>query len=145
MGRVRRLVPRETIEGRILQFRREKVMLDSDLAKLYGVPTRRLNEQVRRNRDRFPEDFMFQLTAEEARSLRSQDAASKPGRGGRRYAPLVFTTRGSSSSWTFRSRPAQTGPSCCAPMTTWSRPGSCTTRSSIRRFQAAGTADTSST
>lgn len=94
MARVRRLIPRERIEGRILQLRAEKVMLDSDLAKLYGVPTRRLNEQVRRNVDRFPEDFMFQLTAEEARALRSQDATLKPGRGGRRYAPLVFTEQG---------------------------------------------------
>jgi hypothetical protein len=94
MGRVRRLVPRETIEGRILLMRGEKVMLDSDLAKLYGVPTRRLNEQVRRNRDRFPDDFMFQLTSQEAAALRSQDVTSKQGRGGRRYAPLVFTEQG---------------------------------------------------
>jgi hypothetical protein len=94
MGRLRRLIPRERIEGRILLVRGEKVMLDSDLAKLYGVPTRRLNEQVRRNKDRFPGDFMFQLTAEEARGLRSHSATSKPGRGGRRYAPLVFTEHG---------------------------------------------------
>lgn len=94
MGRLRRLIPRERIEGRILLIRGEKVMLDSDLAKLYGVPTRRLNEQVRRNRDRFPEDFMFQVTTAEARALRSQEATSKTGRGGRRYAPLVFTEHG---------------------------------------------------
>jgi hypothetical protein len=94
MGRLRRLIPRERIEGRILLIRGEKVLLDSDLAKLYGVPTRRLNEQVRRNKDRFPEDFMFQLTAGEARALRSLPATSKPGRGGRRYAPLVFTEHG---------------------------------------------------
>jgi hypothetical protein len=94
MGRIRRLVPPEKIEGRILLVRGEKVMLDSDLGKLYGIPTRRLNEQVRRNRDRFPDDFMFQLTSEESAALRSQDATSKPGRGGRRYAPLVFTEQG---------------------------------------------------
>ena len=69
-------------------------MLDADLAVLYGVSTKRLNEQVRRNRSRFPDDFMFQLTREEVRSLRSQIATSKQGRGGRRYAPLVFTEQG---------------------------------------------------
>lgn len=90
----RALVPPERIEGRILVIRDQKVMLDSDLAALYGVPTRRLNEQVRRNRARFPADFMFQLTDQELESLRSQLATSKRGRGGRRYAPLVFTEQG---------------------------------------------------
>ncbi len=75
------------IERRILTVRGQKVMLDSDLAHLYGVPTKRLNEQVRRNLGRFPPDFMFQLTAEEASALRSQFATSKPGRGERRYLP----------------------------------------------------------
>jgi hypothetical protein len=69
-------------------------MLDSDLARLYGVPTRRLNEQVRRNLARCPADFMFQLSAAEAAALRSHIATSKTGRGGRRYAPLVFTEHG---------------------------------------------------
>ena len=69
-------------------------MLDSDLAKLYGVTTKRLNEQVRRNLGRFPSDFMFQLTSDEAQALRSQIATSKEGRGGRRYKPLVFTEQG---------------------------------------------------
>jgi hypothetical protein len=65
------------------------------LAKLYGVSTKRLNEQVRRNLARFPEDFMFQLTAEEAESLRSQNATLKPGRGQhRKYAPYAFTEQG---------------------------------------------------
>ena len=64
------------IERRILLLRGQKVMLDSDLAELYGVPTFRLNEQVRRNIARFPSDFMFQLTAKETRSLRSQIAIS---------------------------------------------------------------------
>lgn len=82
------------IERRIFLVRGHKVMLDSDLAELYEVPTKRLNEAVRRNRDRFPEDFMLELTAEEAESLRSQFATSNVGRGGRRYAPYVFTEQG---------------------------------------------------
>lgn len=69
-------------------------MLDADLAELYGVTTKRLNEQVKRNSDRFPEDFMFVLTREEADILRSQFATSKTGRGGRRYRPLAFTEQG---------------------------------------------------
>jgi len=68
-------------------------MLDADLAELYGVPTKRLNEAVRRNAARFPEDFMFQLTVDEAETLRSQFATSN-GRGGRRYIPYVFTELG---------------------------------------------------
>lgn len=69
-------------------------MLDIDLAELYQVETGRLNEQVKRNVGRFPEDFMFQLTNEEWESLRSQIAISKKGRGGRRYAPFAFTEHG---------------------------------------------------
>ncbi len=69
-------------------------MLDADLAGLYQVPTKRLNESVRRNVDRFPVDFMFQLTAEETESLRSQIATSKAGSGGRRYRPYAFTEHG---------------------------------------------------
>ena len=84
----------ERIERLILLVRGHKVMLDVDLAVLYGVTTKRLNEQVRRNRSRFPADFMFQLTSEEVKSLRSQLATSKQGRGGRRYAPYVFTEQG---------------------------------------------------
>ena len=84
----------EQIEKRIFIVRGQKVMLDSDLAELYSVPTRRLNEQVRRNIRRFPSDLMFQLTREELESLRSQIAISKRGRGGRRYTPLVFTEQG---------------------------------------------------
>src|SRR5262249_48982538 len=79
---------------RILFIRGEKVILDSDLAELYGVTTKRLNEQVRRNRDRFPTDFMFQLTEEEFDRLRSQNATSNVGRGGRRSLPFVFTEHG---------------------------------------------------
>src|SRR5262249_45806978 len=82
------------VERRIFQIRGLRVMLDSQLAELYGGPTRRLNEQVRRNMKRFPADFMFSLTADEAKALRSQIATSKSNRGGRRYLPLVFTEQG---------------------------------------------------
>ncbi|MBE7465959.1 MAG: ORF6N domain-containing protein [Planctomycetes bacterium] len=92
------VVPLERIERAILLIRGHKVMLDSDLAGLYGVTVKRLNEQVKRNRDRFPEDFMFQLTQEEALealALRSQDATLKKGRGRhRKYLPHVFTEHG---------------------------------------------------
>ena len=77
-------IPPERVERRILLIRGEKVMLDTDLAELYQVQTFRLNEQVKRNRTRFPEDFMFRLTEKEARSLTSQSAMSNKGRGGRR-------------------------------------------------------------
>ncbi len=80
----------EVVAAKILLVRGKKVMLDSDLAKLYGVETKNLNLQVKRNIDRFPEDFMFKLAKEEA--LRLQNATSK--RGGRRYAPYVFTQEG---------------------------------------------------
>lgn len=69
-------------------------MLDSELAELYQVPTKVFNQAVSRNRSRFPEDFMFQLTVEEDQSLRSQIVTSKVGRGGRRYRPYVFTEQG---------------------------------------------------
>jgi hypothetical protein len=88
------LVPENQILKIILIIRGEKVILDSDLAALYGVETRRLNEQVRRNIDKFPEDFMFQLTQEEFANLKSQIATSSLGWGGRRKAPLVFTEHG---------------------------------------------------
>ena len=81
------------IEQRIYTIRGVRVILDSNLAALYGVPTKRLNEQYRRNRKRFPEDFAFQLTAEEANSLRSQFATSSS-HGGRRYRPYAFTEHG---------------------------------------------------
>jgi len=88
------IVPVEPVQDKILLIRGEKVILDADLANLYEVPTKRLNEQVKRNSDRFPPDFMFQLTREEAELLRSQFATSKRGRGGRRYAPYAFTEHG---------------------------------------------------
>jgi phage regulator Rha-like protein len=89
------LLPIEVIERKILLIRGKKVMLDSDLAELYGVETFNLNKAVKRNIDRFPEDFMFQLTKEEADSLRFQIGMSKTkGRGGRRYLPYAFTEQG---------------------------------------------------
>src|SRR5712672_3079451 len=88
------LVPVELIERRIYLVRGHKVMLDSELAELYQVPTKVFNQAVSRNRNRFPEDFMFQLTVEEDQSLRSQIVTSKVGRGGRRYRPYVFTEQG---------------------------------------------------
>jgi hypothetical protein len=88
------IVAEERILTSIIVIRGEKVILDSDLAQLYGVETRRLNEQVRRNLDKFPEDFMFQLTPEEFDNLKSQIATSRSGWGGRRKPPLVFTEHG---------------------------------------------------
>jgi hypothetical protein len=84
----------ERISDRILVLRGVRVILDADLALLYGVETRRLNEQVRRNRDRFPPEFMFRMTNHELAALMSQIATSKPGRGGTRKRPLVFTEHG---------------------------------------------------
>jgi phage regulator Rha-like protein len=94
MAKTNAIVPIERIESRILLIRGRKVMLDSHLAELYGVTTKRLNEQVKRNKERFPADFMFQLTFEETESLRSQIATSNRGRGGRRYRPYAFTEHG---------------------------------------------------
>lgn len=87
-------VPVILIERKIYLIRDQKVMIDTDLAELYGVPTYRLNEAVKRNRRRFPPDFMFCLTKKEAESLRSQFAIPKKGRGGRRTLPYVFTEQG---------------------------------------------------
>jgi hypothetical protein len=104
--------PKKPIETLILNVRSQKVILDADLAELYGVPTKRLNEQVKRNTDRFPEDFMFQLTARELENLKSQFATSSlevtqiegvapnwsqivtSSHGGRRKLPYAFTEHG---------------------------------------------------
>jgi len=89
------IIPVELIERKIYLIRGHKVMLDSDLAQLYGVETRVLLQSVKRNISRFPEDFMFQLTKEEYDSLRSQIVILKPGRGKhRKYLPYVFTEQG---------------------------------------------------
>jgi hypothetical protein len=105
--------PKKPIESLILTLRGQKVMLDADLAELYGVPTKRLNEQVKRNADRFPEDFIFQLSAPELENLKSQFATSSltvakaeavtpnwsqfatASHGGRRKLPFAFTEHGS--------------------------------------------------
>jgi len=99
VGTTEKMASPEPIEGpaiekRILVIRGQRVMVDEDLADLYGVETKRLIEQVKRNVERFPADFMFQLDETEAAALRSQIATSKIGRGGRRYAPYVFTEQG---------------------------------------------------
>jgi len=91
------IIPIGPIEERIYVLRGKRVMLDSDLANLYGVTTKRLNEQVRRNADRFPDDFAFLVEEHDLGVLRSQNATSNEpprGRGGRRYRPWVFTEHG---------------------------------------------------
>jgi hypothetical protein len=87
-------MPAELVERKIHLIRGQKVMLDRDLADLYQVLTKNLNRAVSRNRDRFPGDFMFQLTPDEAESLRFQSGTSNAGRGGRRYLPYAFTEHG---------------------------------------------------
>ena len=89
----KKIIPIERIAQRIRHLRSEKVLLDSDLAQLYGVTTGNLNKAVNRNRHRFPSDFMFQLTAEEAKRLIFQLGISKS-RGGRRHMPYAFTEQG---------------------------------------------------
>ena len=85
----------EHVERNILLIRGHRVMLDADLAILYGVPTKRLNEQVRRNKKRFPSDFMFQLMPGDVDRLRSQFVTLKTGRGQqRKYRPYAFTEQG---------------------------------------------------
>jgi ORF6N domain len=89
-------IPIEVVENRILILRGHRVMLDHDLAELYGAPVKRLNEQVKRNGNRFPDDFMFQLTLEEGKAVllsRSQIATLKRGRN-IKYRPYVFTEHG---------------------------------------------------
>ncbi|MGP8271799.1 MAG: ORF6N domain-containing protein [Terracidiphilus sp.] len=93
MTRESALVPKP-IENQIFLVRGQKVLLDADLATLYGVEVRALNQAVKRNKERFPSDFVFQLTAEENLVLKSQTVTSKSSRGGRRYAPYAFTEHG---------------------------------------------------
>jgi hypothetical protein len=88
------LIATQRIEQAVYVIRGEKVMLDRDLAGLYGVETKVLNRAVKRNLQRFPLDFMFQLTEDEAAILRRQIGTSNKGRGGRRYLPYVFTEQG---------------------------------------------------
>ncbi len=88
------LIPEEIITTKIYSIRNQKVMLDRDLAVLYGVDTKVLKQTVRRNRIRFPKDFMFEMTKEELKNWRSQFVTSKNDRKGLRYAPFVFTEYG---------------------------------------------------
>jgi len=99
------IVPIEHIENKILTIRGRRVILDADLAQIYGVPTKRLNEQVKRNAERFPPDFVFRLEPEEVQNLKSQIATSSgntcviraetgSAHGGRRKLPLAFTEHG---------------------------------------------------
>ena len=100
------LMSSEHITHAILVLRGQRVLLDTDLATLYGVTTKRFNEQVRRNRERFPKDFMFQLTAEERATLRSQIATLKGGRGQHsKYLPYAFTEHGAIMAATILNSP----------------------------------------
>lgn len=94
MKKKKAMMVAEPVEGLIHLIRGQRVILDADLAKVYGVTTTRLNQQVRRNADRFPEDFAFQLAPGEFAGLMLQIATSKKGRGGRRKLPLTFTEHG---------------------------------------------------
>ena len=90
----RRGAPGFAVESHIRFLRHQRVMIDVDLAKLYGVTVKRLNQQVARNQERFPSDFTFQLNSKEHETLRLQIATSKKSRGGRRYPPYAFTEHG---------------------------------------------------
>jgi hypothetical protein len=95
MKRKAKIIPKPIhIDSVIQMVRGERVILDTDLAKVYGLPTFRLNEAVKRNRDRFPDDFLFQLSKDEHDTLTSQSAISNKGRGGRRTLPYAFTEHG---------------------------------------------------
>jgi hypothetical protein len=113
------LIPTERLDNAILEIRGRKVMLSHDLAALYGVSTKAFNQAVKRNADRFPPDFMFQLTQEEAQALRSQSVTSneassrsqsatlngRPGRGGQRYRPYAFSEHGAVMAATILNSP----------------------------------------
>ena len=113
------LIPSERLDNAILEIRGRKVMLSHDLAALYGVSTKAFNQAVKRNVERFPEDFMFQLTREEAQALRSQFVTSngvgsrsqsatlngRPGRGGQRYLPYAFSEHGAVMAATILNSP----------------------------------------
>ena len=103
------IVPAERIESRILIIRGQRVMMDQDLAQLYGVSTKNLNKAVSRNQKRFPEDFVYQLTQEEWKFLKFQIGTSKTGSGGKQKLPKVFTEHGAyAAAFVLRSPRAQT-------------------------------------
>lgn len=91
---ISRAKPAFPVESRIFSLRSQRVILDTDLAELYGVPVRQLNQQVKRNRERFPADFVFRLTTKENENLRSQIVISRLRHGGARYLPRAFTEHG---------------------------------------------------
>lgn len=99
---MKELISQEVIERQIYLIRGHKVMLDNELALLYGVRTKNLNKAIKRNMERFPEDFMFQLTSDEFETLRFHFGTSKKGRGGRRYLPFVFTEQGVAMLMSFK-------------------------------------------
>jgi hypothetical protein len=101
----RRGMPASAVESRIMFLRHQRVILDIDIAELYGVPVRQLNQQMKRNRERFPSDFVFQLTAKEHKILRSQIVISRQPHGGRRYLPYAFTEHGAIMAATILSSP----------------------------------------
>ena len=103
------LISMEQIERSILNIRGHRVLLDADLAKIYGVSTKRLNEQVKRNLNRFPDDFMFQLSEKEEANLRSQFATSSESHGGRRYMPYSFTEHGKQPNGSSGQHPSRSG------------------------------------
>lgn len=105
MGSASPVQPASDIAQAIICLRGQRVLLDADFATLYDVPTKRFIEQVKRNVDRFPEDFMFQLTDAEFAALRSQFATSNVGRGGRRYLPYAFTEHGAIMAATILNSP----------------------------------------
>ena len=110
-------VPIDQITGAIVIVRGHKVLLDADLASLYGVPTKVLVQAVKRNGERFPDDFMLQLTAKEWEDLRSQFVTSKPQRGGRRYSPIILLIMQVASS-DLRCRAGEARPDCSSPSDT---------------------------
>jgi hypothetical protein len=99
------LVP--SIENRIFLVRGQKVLIDDDLAALYAVEVRALNQAVKRNKKRFPSDFVFRLTAKENEALKSQTVTSKSSRGGRRYTPYAFTEHGAIMATSVLNSPVQ--------------------------------------
>lgn len=104
MATSKALIP-PRVESRIVTIRDERVILDRDLADIYGVPTKALNQAVKRNEDRFPDDFVFRLTTTEFTDLKSQFVTSNPGRGGTRKPPLAFTEHGAIMAATILNSP----------------------------------------
>ena len=109
------LIPIERIGGKILLLRGQKVMLDRDLAALYGVPTKALKQAVRRNADRFPDDFAFVLAPQEVVNWRSQFVTSNSDRMGLRHAPMAFTEHGVAMLSSVLNSPRAIGERTCQP------------------------------